>query len=41
MNAVPPDLRGEDRPEPVPWEPHGLMRAGDTALVQQILDILQ
>ena len=41
LNAVPSDFSGENRPEPVPPEPHGLMRHVDAALAQQILYILQ
>jgi hypothetical protein len=41
LNAVPSDFSGENRPEPVPPEPHGLMRRVDAALAQQIRYIPQ
>jgi len=41
LNAVLPDLSSENRPEPVPPEPHRLVRDVDPAFVQQFLDVLQ
>jgi hypothetical protein len=47
INTSPSDLGRENRPEPVPPEPLGLMRDVDlmrnvdAALVQQILDVPQ
>jgi hypothetical protein len=39
LNAATTDLGSEDRPEPVPPEPHRLMGDVDAALVQQVLDV--
>jgi hypothetical protein len=36
-----PGVAGEDRTEPVPLHPHGLLTDVDTALEQQVLDITQ
>ena len=41
LNAVLPDLSSENRPEPVPPEPHRLVGDIDPALVKQILYIPQ
>jgi hypothetical protein len=39
LDPVPPDLGGEDRPEPVPPKPDRLMGNVDAALVQQVFDV--
>jgi hypothetical protein len=41
LNAVPPDLSSDNRPEPVLPEPHRLVRDVDPAFVQQVLDVPQ
>ena len=41
MSASFPDLRGEQRTEPVPPEPYRLNADIDTALEQQVFDLPQ
>ena len=41
LNTAAPDLRRENRPEPVPPEPHRLMGDVDAALMQQVFHIPQ
>lgn len=41
LNPAATDLRGENRSKSVPPEPDRLMGDVDTALVQQVLDVLQ
>jgi len=41
LNAVPSDLGRENCSEPVPAEPHRLMRDVDATLVEQVLDVPQ
>ena len=41
MNSSYARIRGEQRPEPVPPEPHRLMTNVDATLGQQVLDLAQ
>jgi hypothetical protein len=41
LNPTTADLGSENRPEPIPPEPHRLMRDVDAPLVQQVLDVAQ